>query len=110
MSKTSDNLIYKAAGILGIAVAGEALGSVEYDTIKGCVQPVFDEVADIVSIDPEQIPDRYFLTIARLLAVHAAAEFSSAQLDVDAIRQYEQRLRYLAAPIVTREHLKTDYF
>jgi hypothetical protein len=110
MSKTSDNLIYKAAGIVGVAIAGEALGSVEYDTIKGCIGPVLDEVADIVMIDPEDIPDRYFNTVARLVAVHASAEFSNVPVDAVAIQQHENRLRYLASNKATRGRLKVEYF
>lgn len=108
---TLDDLINKTASILGKLVAGEALGIVEYNTIKGCVDDVVDEVASIVAItDTNEIPGKYFLTIARLLAVHAAAEFSNTPLDLAAIQQHEGRLRYLAAADPTFETLKTEYY
>jgi hypothetical protein len=111
MPKTADNLVYEVAGILGRAVPGEALGQIEYDTISGNIDPVLGEIASIVYVgDRNAIPDNLFQTIARLVAVHSAAKFSNAPVDLDAVRQHENRLRYLAAPVVTSEPLKTEYF
>jgi len=111
MSKTADNLVYEVAGILGISVAGEALGSIEYATIDGNIDPVLAEIESIVYIgDRDDIPDRYFQTIARLVAVHSAAKFSNAPVDLALVQQHEQRLRFLAAGTVTHEPLKTEYF
>lgn len=111
MSKTADNLVYEVAGILGISVAGEALGSVEYTTIDNNIDPVLAEVSNIVYIgDRDGIDDRYFQTIARLVAVHSAAKFSSAPVDLALVQQHEARLRYLAAVAVTYEPLKTEYY
>lgn len=110
-TKTADNLIYEVAGILGKAVAGEALGSVEYDTIDGNIDPVLSEIEDIVYIgDRNEIPSRYFQTIARLVAVHSAPKFSSAPVDLGTVMQHEQRLRQLAAGQPTYQTLKSEYF
>lgn len=111
MSKTADNLVYEVAGILGISVAGEAIGSVEYTTIDGNIDPVLAEIEDIAYIgDRDDIPDRYFQTIARLVAVHSAAKFSNAPVDLALVRQHETRLRSLAAGTATTEPLKTTYY
>jgi hypothetical protein len=111
MSKTADNLVYEVAGILGISVAGEALGSVEYTTIDDNIDPVLAEVEGIVYIgNRDDIEDRYFQTIARLVAVHSAAKFSNAPVDLVLVRQHESRLRSLAAGPVTTETLKAVYF
>ena len=111
MSKTADNLVYEVAGILGIAVAGEALGDVEYSTIDGNIEPVLAEVEDIVAItDRDDIPDRYFQTIARLVSVHSAAKFSDTPVDLALVQQHETRLRYLAAATVTTEPVKAVYY
>lgn len=111
MSKTADNLVYEVAGILGISVAGEALGSVEYQTIDGNIDPVLAEIEGIAYIgDRDDIPDRYFQTIARLVAVHSAAKFSNAPVDLALVRQHETRLRSLAANTATTETLKTTYY
>lgn len=111
MSKTADNLIYEVAGILGISVAGEALGSVEYTTIDGNIDPVLAEIESIVYVgNRDDIPDRFFQTIARLVAVHSAAKFSNAPVDLSLVQQHEARLHYLAARAVTHEPLKTEYF
>lgn len=110
MSKTAENLIYEVAGILRIAVAGEALGSIEHDTINDCIDPVLAEIADIVYCDRDDIPDRYFQTIARLVSVHAAAKFSGATVDLEVVKQHEARLQYLAAPTATYATLKAVYY
>jgi hypothetical protein len=111
MAKTADNLVYEVAGILGISVAGEALGSVEYQTIDGNIDPVLAEIESIAYIgDRDDIPDRYFQTIARLVAVHSAAKFSNAPVDLALVQQLETRLRYLAANAVTSEPLKATYY
>lgn len=110
-SKTADNLVYEVAAILGKAVAGEALGEVEYDTIDGNIDPVLAEVRPIVYIgDRDDIPVEYFQTIARLVAVHSSAKFSNAPVDLFLVAQHEQRLRYLAAQSPTYQTLKTQYF
>lgn len=111
MSKTADNLVYEVAALLGISVVGEALGSVEYTTIDDNIDPVLAEIENIVYIgDRDDIPDRYFQTIARLVAVHSAAKFSSAPVDLALVQQHESRLRYLAARTATTETVKGEYY
>jgi hypothetical protein len=111
MSKTAENLVHEVAALLGIAVAGEALGSVEYATIDGNIDPVLAEIETITYIgDRDDIPDRYFQTIARLVAVHSAAKFSSAPVDLALVQQHESRLRYLAAQTATTETVKGEYY
>lgn len=109
MSKTADNLVYEVASILGKAVAGESLGAVEYETIDGSIDPVLAEVEAIAYIgDRDDIPDKYFQTIARLVAVHAAAKFANAPVDLSAVRDHESRLQYLAAGGRSRRTLRVD--
>jgi hypothetical protein len=111
MSKTADNLVYEVAGILGKAVAGEALGDVEYQTIDSNIDPVLAEIDDIIAItDRDEIPDRYFQTVSRLVAVHSAAKFSNAPVDLGLVQQHEDRLRYLSAQTATHETLKSEYY
>ena len=111
LTYTSDELVNKAAAILGKYVPGEALGSVEHDTIDRCIDSVLEEIAKIVVIsDRDAIPNILFETIARLVAVYAAAEFSNQQAPLTDIEQHEQRLRYLVAQTPTYEILQTNYF
>jgi len=111
MSKTADNLVYEVAGILGKAVVGEALGQIEYDTIDGNVDPVLAEISSIAYVgDRDSIPDELFQTIARLVAIHSAAKFSNAPVDLAAVQQHEQRLRYLVASEQTYQPLNGEYF
>jgi hypothetical protein len=111
LSHTSEELINKAAAILGKFVPGEALGAVEHDTIDGCIDDVLTEIARIVVVpDRDDIPNLLFETIARLVAIYAAAEFSSQQPDLTVIEQHEQRLRHLIATTPTYEILRTVFF
>lgn len=111
LSHTSEELINKAAAILGKFVPGEALGAVEHDTIDGCIDDVIAELSRIVAIpDRDDIPNLYFETMARILAIYAAAEFSNQPLDLNAVRDHEMRLRELIANTPTYEILRTNYF
>jgi hypothetical protein len=108
---SSEDLINKAAAILGKFVPGEALGSVEHDTIDGCIDDVLEEIAKIVIVaDRDEIPNLLFETIARLVAIYAAAEFSNSPPPLDAINQHEMRLRYLVAQTPTYEILRANFF
>jgi hypothetical protein len=111
MSKTADDLVYEVASILGKAVAGEALGQPEYDTIDGNIDPVLAEIEGIVYVgDRNDIDDKYFQTIARLVAVHSAAKFSNAPLDQAGLTQLESRLRFLSASDPTYQPMAGEYF
>ena len=110
-SKTAENLVYEVASILGKSVAGEALGDVEYDTIDGNIDPVLAEIEAIVYVgDRDDIPNKFFQTIARLVAIHSAAKFANAPVDLEQVARHEKRLRYLAAQQPTYQVLKADYF
>lgn len=111
MSKTSEQLIYEVAGMLGIAVAGEALGAVEHETISDAIDPVLSEVERIVHIgNRNEIPDEFFQTVARLVATHCSAKFSNAPVDLDQVQIHENRLRYLATSKRPYSPAKVQYF
>lgn len=111
LTHTSEELINKAAAILGKYVPGEALGSVEHDTLDRCIDDVLEEISKIVMVpDRDAIPNILFETIARLVAVYAAADFSNQPASLAEIEQHEQRLRYLIAQTPTYETLRSHYF
>jgi hypothetical protein len=111
LTYSAEELINKAAALLGKYVPGEALGDVEHQTIDDCIDPVLAEISKIVVIgDRDQIPNTLFETIARLVAIYAAAEFSNQPPDLAAIGNYEMRLRYLVAQTPTYEPVKAYYF
>ena len=110
LAHTSAELINRTAAILGKFVPGEALGSIENDTISRCLDDVLAEISKIVVIDRESIPNAYFETASRLVAIYAAADFSNQPLDLGAVEQHEQRLRYLIAQTPTYEVLATNFF
>lgn len=108
---TSEDLINKAAAILGKFVPGEALGSVEHDTIDACIDDVLEEISKIIIVaDRDEIPNLLFETIARLVAIYAAAEFSNSPPPTAIIEEHERRLRYLVAQTPTYEILRTHFF
>jgi hypothetical protein len=111
LTHTAEDLVNKAAAILGRYVPGEALGAVEHDTIDKCIDDVLEEISKIVIIaDRDEIPNMLFETIARLVAIYAAAEFSNAPPPLQAIADHEQRLRYLVARTPTYEVLRNYYY
>lgn len=109
-TKNSTELIHEVAAILGLLLPGEALSNEDHQTIDGCIDPVLEEVEEIVVVDRGYIPGRYFQTIARLTAAHAAAKFSNATVDLDVVKQHEQRLRVLVAQRPSYQPLQVDYF
>jgi len=110
MSKTADNLVYEVGGILGYAVPGEALQAIEYDLINGQIDPVLAEISDIVYVgDRDDIPDRYFKTIAQLVALHAQAKFGNTEVSPDDLVRVEARLRQLASSRFAYSPVKIEY-
>jgi len=110
-TRTAEELINKAAAILGKYVPGEALGDVEHQTIDNAYSDVLAEIAKIVDIgDRDEIPALLFETIARLTALHAASEFNNTPLPMADVEAHEQRLRYLIASTPTYEVLATNHF
>lgn len=110
LTHTSAELINRSAAILGKFVPGEALGSIESDTISRCLDDVLAEIARIVAFDRDSIPNIYFETTARLVAIYAASDFSNTPLNLADVDQHEQRLRVLVAQTPTYEVLPANYF
>lgn len=110
LTHDSEEAINRTAALLGKYVPGEALGDVEHETISRCLDNVLAEIQKIIAIDRELIPNTYFETVCRLVAIYAASDFSGAPLSTDAVRDMEQRLRYLVASSPTYEILAVNYF
>lgn len=108
MGRSADDLIYEAAGILGKAVPGEALGQIEYDTISAQVDNTIATVSRIVVLDRDDIPDELFKAVANIVAVFSAARFSQTEPDVATVERLEDRLKLLVAPPRTRRTLRVD--
>ena len=98
MSRSADDLIYEAAGILGKAVPGEALGQVEYDIISNAVDSALATVSRIAALYRDDIPDELFKAVADIVAVFAASRFSQSEPDVATVERLEDRLKMLVAP------------
>jgi hypothetical protein len=111
LTHTAEELINRAAALLGKYVPGEALGAVEHDTIDRCIDDVLTEIEKIVAVpDRDEIPNLLFETIARLVALYAASDFSNQPVDLAVVAQHEMRLRYLIAQTPTYEVMQVNYF
>jgi hypothetical protein len=110
LTHTAEETINRTAAILGKFVPGEALGAVEHDTIDRVIPDVLAEIGKIVIIDKEQVPNIFFETVCRMIAIYAAADFSNQPRDEQALFDHERRLRYLVAQSPTYEVLASNYF
>lgn len=110
LTHSTDELINRVAAILGKYVPGEALGPIEHDTIDRCIDDVLAEVQRIVVIDKSAVSNVYFETIARLVAIYAASDFSNTPLDLNGVNAHEFRLRVLVSQNPTYETLAANYF
>ena len=73
LTHTADEAINRTAALLGRYVPGEALGAVEHDTIDRCLDNVLAETEKIIVIDKDLIPNMFFETLCRLVAIYAAS-------------------------------------
>ncbi len=111
MSKTADDLVYEVASILGKAVAGEALGQPEYETIDGKIDGVLSRISKIVYIgDRDEIPEELFDNIALIVAAFAGPKFSNEKPDLSYVRMLEADLRYLVAIEPSYQPVKAVYY
>jgi hypothetical protein len=112
LTYTSEQVINKAAGDLGKWVPGEALGTVEHDTLSDALDAVIAETAKIISIgDRDQIPAFVYECFSSMVAAYASSSFSNVPLDyTNQIAPLEQRLRYLVAQSPTYEPVQAYFF
>ena len=111
LTYTSEQIINKAAADLGRYVPGEALGSVEHDTLSIALDQVLAEISKIIAInDRDEVPAVAFECVAVLTAMFASSAFSNVPYNKEAVEQVERRLRYLIAQMPTYEPLVAFYF
>jgi len=109
---TAEQVINKAAGDLGKWVPGEALGSVEHDTLSDAYNNVISEISKIIAInDRDECPAVAYEVVASMTAAFAASSFSNSAIDyTNIIKPLEDRLRYLVAQMPTYEPVTAYYF
>jgi hypothetical protein len=112
ISKTREDLIFRAATEVGALVAGQSLAAEDYDTFDNMIDPLcqqlsFDGVAHIQ--DTNAIQPEFFIPLARLLANETAISFGQAwSRDIKIAN--ETILQRLTAMRPTYETLESDYF
>ena len=112
MPKTLTDLKSEAFGILTGNDPFQAPATEELETIGTYVEPLVEQLSadGIVTIpDTDEIPDEYFLPLARLLANVAGPRFGSA-MNADAKEMDERALRRISASRPTFETLRAEYF
>lgn len=112
MPKTLTDLKTKAFSILTGNDPFQSPATEEIETIGASVEPLVEQLSvdSIVTIsDTDEIPDEYFLPLARLLANTAGPDFGVPMDDAKRMVD-EQILRRLSASRPTFETLRAEYF
>ena len=115
MAKDRQELVYKALRNLGVLPQGQAPGDEEYNQVNDLVDPMIEDLIyrEIVFIENvEAIEDRYFLSLAHVLAGFAQSEFgmqNDPALTARAIKG-EQDLQRIAATRPTYEALEIQAY
>lgn len=122
--KTTQQLIYRALTEMGRLYPGDAPADEDYDTVEALIEPLVaqlnaEEIAYIDDIDA--IDPKWFLPLARLVAIEAAPSFGQSAIasllannrapNLDMLRDREYAtLRRINATPSTGEVLKGQYF
>jgi hypothetical protein len=112
ISKTREDLIYRAATEVGALASGQSLSAEDFDTIDNLVDPLCQQLSfdGIVHVqDTNAIQPEHFLPLARLLANESAISFGQA-FSKDIKIANETILLRLTAMRPTYETLENDYF
>lgn len=77
MSKTTQELVYEVLGMMGRNYVGEAPSNEDYQTVAAVIRPVVDALASdpecaVLIEDIDAIEERFFLSLASLVAVAVA--------------------------------------
>lgn len=113
ISKTAEQLIYEAASDIGAIGPGEVLSAEDYAKFDAKLDGLLDELNashGIYISDKNDIPNAYFLTLARLLGNVAGSAVVAAPMNDAAWVRDVAALRRMAATRPTRQVLKTEYF
>lgn len=108
--RTRESLVYRVAKFLGVAVVGEALGAVEFNSID-------DEVPSIVANlnsrgvtyipDVEEIEDELFDPLARIIAAKVCTDFGMTLANLPGFEaepmRSEMELRAIGRPAPTTD-------
>lgn len=123
-AKTTEELIYRAMTEMGRLYTGDAPSDEDYDTVEALVEPLVEQlnaqeiayIDDIDAIDP-----KWFLPLARLVAIEAAPSFGNSAIqslitnnraaNLDGLRDREHAvMRQIKAARPTFETQKGSYY
>ena len=112
VSKTREDLIYRAATEVGALASGQSLSAEDYETIDNLVDPLVQQLSfdGVVHVqDTDAIQPEHFIPLARLLANESAIGFGQAY-SRDIKIANETILQRLTAMRPTYETLESDFF
>lgn len=126
MAKTTRQLIYAALTKLGRLYVGEAPTDEDYQTVKDVVDPLVAALASdprcgVLIEDIDAIEDRFFPSLALLVAVEVAPQFgtdaaqnlaaNSGLASVEELKRVQMdNIRRMAARAPTYKVMQTQYF
>lgn len=113
VSKTAEQLIYEAASDIGAVGPGEVLSAEDYAKFDTKLDSLLEELNESYSIyiaDKNDIPNPYFLTLARLLGNVAGSAVVAAPMNDAAWQRDIQSLKRMAASRPAYSTLKNSYF
>ena len=112
MTKTTADLVTKAAGNLGFLAAGQTISAEDSAFLTALTLNLFEELSGesiIDTPDVDAIEDSVFLPMARILAERAAPDYGRAT-DENVVLFAKAQIRKVTYGRPTREPLAVDYF
>jgi hypothetical protein len=118
MTKTRNDLIQQALGVLGVLAAGQTPAAEDTDAVNNHLDGLIASLSrrNIITVDdPEAIPDEWFLALAVLLADRSSDVFGMPGLPTapgqpNQALAAEMELREIEYARPTFEPLRTHYF
>jgi len=112
MTKTREQLVNRALGVLGVVAAGQIANAEDSAIIDEAVEPVLADLSarGIYSYgDPDNIEDAAFDQLAVCIANARARDFGG-QYSEETRRIAESRLRILTQAYLSGQPVKVEYF
>jgi hypothetical protein len=111
---TTEQLIDQVAALFGKKVPGESLSAIDETVINGQIDSALESVEDIISVDRNEIPGRFFQALSDLVALYCGPHFSQLPMSLAerhaSVEACRKELRKLAAGTVTYEPQKATYY
>ncbi len=112
MTKSRENLVFRALAKLKVVAAGQSPSAEDAQTVDDMVEPTLSELAarNIYAYgDPDQIEDECFESLAIVLAQACAEDFGVTGDETKRVMA-ENRLREIGAEKLSGQPLQVEYY